>query len=109
MAVNDNVKVSVEALENAISTFNTKKETFLSTFDKIKLTVFDLGGTWTGDASNAFESQVRELTTKLKTIETSMEGAVSKLQTVITEYQRVESENVSGSDALADDASVTYI
>ena len=109
MAVNENVKVSVEALENAISTFNTKKETFMSTFDKIKLTVFDLGGTWTGDASNAFETQVRVLTAKRATIENSMEGAVSKLQTVITEYERVESENVSGSDALADDANVSYI
>ena len=109
MAANENVKVSIEALENAISTFNTKKETFMSTFDRIKLTVFDLGGTWTGDASNAFEAQVRELTTKLKTIEGSMDGAVGKLQTVITEYQNLESTNVTAAESLADDANISYI
>lgn len=109
MADYENVKVSIEALETAISTFNTKKDTFMGIFDRIKLTVFDLGGTWTGDASNAFESQVRELTAKLATIETSMNGAVGKLQTVISEYQNLETTNVNSAEALADDADISYI
>ena len=71
--------------------------------------MFDLGGTWTGDASNAFETQVRELTARLKTIENSMEGAVGKLQTVINEFSDTEIGNTSGIDALADDANVSYI
>lgn len=100
MAANTNVRFSTEAVQSAIQNFNQRQDEFNNVFNSLKACAFDLTGTWTGAASQAFEDKVRELTETLSTIENSMEGAIGKLNKAIEAYESTESERESLAKAL---------
>lgn len=95
-----NVFFSTEEVNAAISNFNQRKNDFEAVFNGIKSTMFDLTGTWTGAASQAFETRTRELIDTLSSIQNSMDGAIQKLQTAINAYENTDNTNKAGIEGL---------
>ena len=100
-------RMSVEEVENAINNFEARRHEFEDVTNVIGSTMFDLTGTWTGAAEQAFEGQARQLLNNLKTIMNSMEGAKGKLQTAIAAYEATE-EAQSGSINAVNSTPVSY-
>ena len=61
MAIIDNLRISKEAMEAAISTFENKKTALENTYLKISNEVRVLDGTYHGEASEKFKSQFDQL------------------------------------------------
>ena len=101
-------RLNESEVQAAISNFDTRKNEFQDVVNAIKNIMFDLEGTWTGAAEQAYEGQVRELLKNLQTILVSMDGAKSKLQLAITSYSEMENENVQAINAL-DEGQGDYI
>ena len=101
-------KMSVEAVQAAISNYDTRAHEFQDVVNGIKSVFFDLEDTWTGAAEQAYETQLRELLKNLQTIMNSMNGAKAKLQLAVQAYEAVEETNVSAINAL-DEGQADYV
>lgn len=104
----DQIRMSPEAVQAAIANFNSREHEFSDVINTIKGTMFDLQGTWTGAAEQAYEGQTRALLQSLQTILQSMEGAAGKLQLAINSYQENESAQQAGINAV-DSTPVSYV
>lgn len=92
MAIIDNLRMSEEALQTAITTFETKKMALENSYLKISNEVRTLDGTWHGEASEKFKTQFDALYRNLQQNETVMTNVISNLKTALSIYQ--EQENV---------------
>lgn len=101
-------RVSIPALEEAIKTFETKKQAMELAYLNLSNDVRTLDGTWHGDASEKFKARFDELYKNLQVTEERMDGAIQKLRTAIQVYQEVEDANKAATDGLEDNASVSY-
>lgn len=101
-------RVSVQALEEAIQTFENKKMAMENAYLNISNDVRTLDGTWHGDASEKFKARFDDLYKNLQTTERGMDEAIGKLRTAIQVYQEVEEANKAASDALEGNTSVSY-
>ncbi len=104
MAVIDNLRMSQEALEEAISTFESKKTALENTYLKISNEVRELDGTWHGEASEKFKTQFEKLYQNLKQNETVMSNVISKLKQALNIYQEQEKVAQNLIDALQEGA-----
>lgn len=93
-------RVSIPALEEAISNFETKKNSMEIAYLKISNAVRELGSTWKGASSDKFEQQFAEMYKNLQQTEERMDGAIAKLRTAMETYQEVEDANRAASEAL---------
>ena len=93
-------KMSVEAVQAAITEFDSREHEFNDAVNAIGNTMFNLEGTWTGEAEQAFENRLRELMNNVKTIINSMEGAKAKLQLAISSYEETEATQTSAINAV---------
>lgn len=92
MAIIDNLRMSEEALQTAITTFETRKMALENSYLKISNEVRTLDGTWHGEASEKFKTQFDALYRNLKQNETVMSNVISNLKSALSIYQ--EQENV---------------
>lgn len=92
MAIIDNLRMSEEALQTAITTFETKKMALENSYLKISNEVRTLDGTWHGEASEKFKTQFDALYKNLQQNETVMTNVISNLKSALSIYQ--EQENV---------------
>ncbi len=92
MAIIDNLKMSEEALEQAIQTFETKKLALENSYLKISNEVRTLDGTYHGEASEKFKAQFDALYKNLQQNETVMSNVVSNLKTALGIYQEHEQQ-----------------
>ena len=90
MAVIDNLRVSKEALETAITNYETRKTSLENAYLKISNEVRVLSGTWRGEASEKFMSQFDELYKNLQQNETVMSNVISKLKEALSVYEEQE-------------------
>ena len=93
-------KISVEAVQAAISNYEARKSDFQNVVNGIKGAFFDLEDTWKGAAEQTYESQLRELLKNLETIFVSMDGAKAKLQLALQTYEETENAQVSAINAV---------
>lgn len=103
-----NVRVSAEELQAAMSNFETRKNDFQEVINGIKSILWDLEGTWTGVAEQAYESQARDLMNNMQVIMQSMDGAKGKMQLVLNSYMELEEDRVGGFNAL-DEGTPDYV
>lgn len=87
----DRLKVSTEAFNNAISSFETSKMGLENSYLKISNEVRVLDGTWHGDASEQFKGQFDELYKNLQQTETAMSNVITKLKSALSEFESEES------------------
>ena len=92
MAIIDNLKMSEEALEQAIQTFETKKLALENSYLKISNEVRTLDGTYHSEASEKFKAQFDALYKNLQQNETVMSNVVSNLKTALGIYQEHEQQ-----------------
>jgi len=92
MAVIDNLKVSREAMQEAISNFETRKMAMENACLKISNEVRELDSTWHGQASETFKAQFDEMYTKLKQNEPAMAEIISDLKKAVDLYEAAEKE-----------------
>ena len=92
MAIIDNLKVSEEALQTAISNYETKRVELENTCLKISNEVRVLDGTWHGEASEKFKSQFDEMYNKLKQSDTTMANIVNNLKKALETYTNLEEQ-----------------
>ncbi|MGN0802973.1 MAG: WXG100 family type VII secretion target [Candidatus Faecivicinus sp.] len=100
-------RVSIPALEEAITTFENKKVALENAYLKISNDVRELDTTWHGEASEKFKARFDELYKNLQVTEERMDGAIAKLRTAVQTYQEVEDENRAATEAL-DEGNVSY-
>lgn len=94
------MRMNVEAVQAAMSNYDARKNEFQDVVNTIKTTLFDLEGTWTGAAEQAYENQARQLLQNMNTILNAIEGAKGKLQVAINAYEAVESAQKAAIDAV---------
>ncbi|MBQ4159005.1 MAG: WXG100 family type VII secretion target [Clostridia bacterium] len=92
MAIIDNLRVSQEAIEAAISNFEARKTALENSYLKISNEVRTLDGTWHGEASEKFKAQFDTLYGNLKQNETVMSNVISNLKTALSIYQEQEAK-----------------
>lgn len=90
MAVIDNLRVSKEAMETAINTYETKKTALENAYLKISNEVRVLDGTWHGAASEKFKGQFEQLYKNLQQNETVMGNVIAKLKEAMAVYEEQE-------------------
>ncbi len=90
MAIIDNLRISKEAMEAAISTFENKKTALENTYLKISNEVRVLDGTYHGEASEKFKSQFDQLYKNLQQTESVMSEVISKVKSVLALYSESE-------------------
>lgn len=93
-------RISVEAVQAAISNYGQRKSDFQNVVNAIKSAFFDLEDTWKGVAEQTYEAQLRDLLKNLETIFTSIDGAIGKLQLAVQAYEETENTNVSAINAV---------
>ena len=84
------IRVSAAALEEAINTFENKKNAMANAYLRIYRTVHGLESTWKGDSSNRFEQRFEEMYKNLEVTEERMDHAISKLRTALETYEELE-------------------
>lgn len=90
MAVIDNLKMSREAMQTAISNFETRKASLENAYLKISNEVRVLDGTYHGEASERFKSQFDQLYKNLQQNETVMSNVIANLKTALSTYEEFE-------------------
>ena len=90
MAVIDNLKMSREAMQTAISNFETRKTSQENAYLKISNEVRVLDGTYHGEASEKFKSQFDQLYKNLQQNETVMGNVIANLKTALEIYEEQE-------------------
>ena len=90
MAIFNKLFVSNEALEEAISQYEAKKELMESTCQKMLNEVNDLMNTYKGEAANKFQSQFNDMYKNLQENTTEMENAISDLKKARETYGSFE-------------------
>lgn len=90
MAVIDNLKMSREAMQTAISNFETRKASLENAYLKISNEVRVLDGTYHGEASEKFKSQFDQLYKNLQQNETVMGNVIANLKTALEIYEEQE-------------------
>ena len=90
MAVIDNLRISKEAMEEAIKNFESRKTALENSYLKISNEVRTLDGTWHGEASEKFKTQFDGLYENLKQNETVMSNVISNLKTALNIYEETE-------------------
>lgn len=90
MAVIDNLRMSTEAMREAIQTFENKKMGLENAYLKISNEVRTLDGTWHGEASEKFKSQFEKLYQNLQQNEAVMSNVISKLNSALDTYEEFE-------------------
>lgn len=95
MATIDNLKMSTEAMQTAISNFEARKSGLEIAYLKISNEVRTLDGTWHGEASEKFKSQFDGLYKKLQQNETVMSNVINNLKSALSTYEAQESEITS--------------
>ncbi|MBQ8088419.1 MAG: WXG100 family type VII secretion target [Clostridia bacterium] len=84
-------RVSIPALQDAISTYQQKRDALKMAYMSINDEVTKAHSTWTGDAANKFVEQFAQMYRNLSETDVQMEGAITKLNKVMEEYEAVES------------------
>ena len=90
MAVIDNLRMSKDAMQEAISNFETRKMALENTYLKISNQVRELDSTWHGEASEKFKAQFEDMYKNLKQNETVMSNVISNLKTALSTYEAEE-------------------
>lgn len=90
MATIDNLKMSREAMQTAISNFETRKTGLENAYLKISNEVRVLDGTYHGEASEKFKSQFDQLYKNLQQNETVMSNVIANLKTALEIYEEQE-------------------
>ena len=100
MAIIDNLKMSEEALEQAIQTNKKKKLALENSYLKISNEVRTLDGTYHGEASEKFKAQFDALYKNLQQNETVMSNVIANLKQALTIYTDVIGQVKGQADAL---------
>ena len=82
------IRVSAAALEEAINTFENKKNAMANAYLRIYRAVH--GVEWRGESSSKYEQQFEEMYKNLEVTEERMDHAISKLRTVLETYEELE-------------------
>ena len=90
MAIIDNLRLSQEAMEEAISNFESRKIALENAYLKISNEVRTLDGTWHGEASEKFKNQFDGLYQNLKQNETVMSNVIKNLKAALAIYEEKE-------------------
>lgn len=90
MAVIDNLRVSEEAMQTAIQTYEARTAGLENAYLKISNEVRVLDGTYHGPASEKFKSQFDALYQNLQQNRTVMENVIAKLKQALSIYQEQE-------------------
>ena len=85
-------RVSIEALNKAISDYNARKQEMQVAYLQISNTVRQLNVTWTGSSSKKFADQFDQLYKNLEQTEQQMDSATKKLEQARDLYQQAETE-----------------
>ena len=85
-------RVSIEALNKAISDYNARKQEMQVAYLQISNTVRQLNVTWTGSSSKKFADQFDQLYKNLEQTEQQMDAATKKLEQARDLYQQAETE-----------------
>lgn len=86
----DKLKVSVDAMQTAISNFESRKLGLENAYLKISNEVRVLDGTYHGEASEKFKSQFDQMYKNLQQNETVMSNVIAKLKEALATYEEQE-------------------
>lgn len=100
MAVIDNLKLSKEAMETAISNFETRKAGLENAYLRISNEVRTLDGTWNGEASEKFKAQFETLYQNISQSEQVMTNIIESLRKALAEYTDIEAQASNAFSAL---------
>lgn len=90
MAIIDNLRMSQEAMQTAITAFENKKMALENSYLKISNEVRTLDSTWHGEASEKFKTQFDALYKNLQQNETVMSNVIANLKSALSVYQEQE-------------------
>lgn len=99
---NDRINVSSEAFEEAISQFNGCMSELQNAYLQMTNTVFQLDGSWNGEASEKFKKKFRDLAARLSTSDGTIDKAIKDIQMVIAGHTDT-TEEVSAMFSAASD------
>lgn len=100
MADTNNTRVSIEALSEAITTFDNKKMAMENAYLKIYRSVGELGDSWIGSSSQKFNDKFEQMYKNLETVSNQVDTAVQKIRLAIQEYEATEEATQSAINAL---------
>lgn len=86
----ERARLNKEAVNALVSAYGQRKEEFNGVVNNLKLAMYDLTGTWTGEAANAFRGKADDLFANLLTIQNDVENACNKLKLAMGIYEAAE-------------------
>ena len=92
MAIIDNLKMSEEAMQTAITDFKSRKQALENSYLKISNEARTLTASWHGEASRKFTTQFDALYKNLAQNETVMENVIDKVSEALNLYVETENE-----------------
>ena len=101
-------RVSIPALQDAITNFENKKAALENAYLKISNEVRNLDATWHGEASEKFKSQFDAMYKNLQQTEERMEGAITKLNKAVEIYEEVDEQVKTGAENLEEGKASYY-
>ena len=84
------ILVEREALESAITDFQGKKAIMENSCQKLNQAVSELGSTYKGEASEAFQARFQEMYQNLSKASTAMEEEIGKIKYAVENYSSFE-------------------
>ena len=103
------VVLTTEALEAAISNYEARKAAMENTYLKISNEVLALDGVWKGKASEQFKASYRELYKNISDTDTVMSNIIKHLKESLSEYQGASERSKSAAENLDVGTSFTYM
>ena len=100
----EEVRVSIDALNQAINDYKTKKQTMQIAYLQISNTMRELSNTWKGASSTKFAEQFDQMYKNLQQTEVQMDSATNKLEQAKNAYEEVEAQAKSMLNAVEESA-----
>lgn len=88
----EEVRVSIEALNQAINDYKAKKQSMQIAYLQISNTMRELSNSWKGASSQKFAEQFDQMYKNLQQTETQMDNATHKLEQARDAYEEVENQ-----------------
>ncbi|MBR0463333.1 MAG: WXG100 family type VII secretion target [Clostridia bacterium] len=104
----EEVRVSIEALNQAINDYKAKKQAMQIAYLQISNTMRELSTTWKGTSSQKFAEQFDQLYKNLQQTETQMDNATSKLEQARDAYEEVDAQAKSLMQSVEEGTTPTF-
>lgn len=96
------IKVDYADLNTAATAFSSNATKVRNLTNKMLATIKEAGGTWTGEASQAYLGQFAKLDDDMKKMYDMIQEHVSDLKEMAKNYKKAEDDNKSLSSKLSD-------